>query len=419
MNKTQKKKYLIFGLFALAVVFGTLVYVSIDWDDKKVEETEPAVSMPSSSVTGTDSFEDLELKYKILIHGDAIKRIEKYKMRLNDNISLSGHRLRAQLKKKPLNDLTTLEFIESLLATKVPRVFAERQSYGSSEEWSPEDARVLGDMSVVMPVKVFDNGQCVKPKVHSPPFDAYLMYTPGALFIKGCGVDYPQVVGNGNFDDKKYFELYERRLLPSLRFASDEAGLKGTKAIVTVPGIGCGCFSGPFANDLPSKFDVVLRKLLEKYVAQLPNISLVYFGVYSTESVKDSQYYGNIRYMRIGSSCPEYLNLLESPAEFGKDYKDHVLFSFVAWDHVSFPGNDFFDHYREKDGVKAASTSSMTSLLGVEGEYHVNEYKYLPKHYPDMLWSNVAQKARIVPTEGRLHVLKTESGKISLEPFKE
>jgi hypothetical protein len=57
-------------------------------------------------------------------------------------------------------------------------------------------------------------------------------------------------------------------------------------------------------------------------------------------------------------------------AEVGDDFTGCLLFSMVAWDHVSWPGNDFFAGSRcTDDGVKAAATNSMAVLTGIEGRY--------------------------------------------------
>ena len=58
---------------------------------------------------------------------------------------------------------------------------------------------------------------------------------------------------------------------------------------------------------------------------------------------------------------------------------DCMLFSIVAWDHVSWPGNDFFAGSRcTDDGVKAAATNSMFALTGIEGHYDPDRGAYLP-----------------------------------------
>lgn len=361
----------------------------------------------------------LKPNYKLVTHENSIKNIEHYKKQLEADINISGKSLRSKLATvfsgKEVKDLTTNEFIELLLATKWPIVFADRQSYVSHLEWSPEDARVLGDIGVAMSVKAFDDGEWCKPKVHSPPLDAYLLYLPGALLVKDCNVDYSEVVISGVFNEDKYFELYERRILPMLRFANDEALATKKKAIVTVPGMGCGEFARGLGLSLTNYFNDVLKKLLAKYSAQLPEISLVYFAEFAPGvSMSESHKYGNIKYRHTKSGHKDYKNLLERPEEYqiesGEDYSNHILFAFVAWDHVSLPGNDFFVFSRNTDdGVKAAATSSMTSLLGVEGEYDAKKKMYKPKRSDLGNWENIAKKIefRLEPTEGRLLVLKT------------
>jgi hypothetical protein len=66
-------------------------------------------------------------------------------------------------------------------------------------------------------------------------------------------------------------------------------------------------------------------------------------------------------------------------AEDGDDYSDCMLYSVVAWNHVSWPGNDFYGGARATDdGVKAAATNSMASLTGIQGEYNATSNTYDP-----------------------------------------
>ena len=65
--------------------------------------------------------------------------------------------------------------------------------------------------------------------------------------------------------------------------------------------------------------------------------------------------------------------------EPGDGFSACSLYSIVAWDHVSWPGNDFFAGDRATDdGVKAAATDSMFALTGVEGAYDPALGKYQP-----------------------------------------
>ena len=65
------------------------------------------------------------------------------------------------------------------------------------------------------------------------------------------------------------------------------------------------------------------------------------------------------------------------------------MFSIVAWDHVSWPGNDFYGGARcTDDGVKAAATNAMAVLTGVTGQYDQAQSAYLPPT-PYRTWGEV------------------------------
>lgn len=68
------------------------------------------------------------------------------------------------------------------------------------------------------------------------------------------------------------------------------------------------------------------------------------------------------------------------------------LFSFVAWDHVSRPGNDFYGGARATDdGVNAAATDSMARMTGVAGSYSAQRKEYLPPE-PHRTWGGLARE---------------------------
>ena len=76
-------------------------------------------------------------------------------------------------------------------------------------------------------------------------------------------------------------------------------------------------------------------------------------------------------------------------AEEGDDFSGCLLTSIVAWDHVSWPGNDFFGGSRcTDDGVKAAATDSMAVLTGIEGRYDPGRGAYVPPP-PFRTWEEV------------------------------
>jgi hypothetical protein len=51
----------------------------------------------------------------------------------------------------------------------------------------------------------------------------------------------------------------------------------------------------------------------------------------------------------------------------------------VAWDHVSWPGNNYYLSARiTDDGVKAAATDSMYGMTGIQGSYDPISNQYCP-----------------------------------------
>ena len=354
-----------------------------------------------------------------------MKVIDDYKNKLSKNITLAGNNLRASLKRlfkvidaDGVAKLTRIDFIEAILASKVMSAGAAGSTFGPREKWSRPDVQILGDLNVVMPVKIFDNGQWSKPLVHDKEFDGYLLFTPGAL-LEDSNNDYDEVVIKGKFDIEAYCKLYERRILPLLHFANDEAAAKGKKAIVTVPGLGCSIFAGKFCKDIHGKFNEALKWILKKNSSNLKSIDLVYYGRVDKDVNSNDElikYDNGLKYKMCFSESAEFRNQLDKPINFkfdsDEDYSNRILFSIVAWSHICLPGNTFFGggNRSTDDAVKAAATSTMSSLFpGVEAEYESSSHKYLPKSYSK--WSDV-------PSVSTFH-LSTKGGLLVLEEVKE
>jgi hypothetical protein len=127
----------------------------------------------------------------------------------------------------------------------------------------------------------------------------------------------------------------------------------------------------------------VLQRLLLQYGASLTNLKAVYFDPYRDgENVRTEIHGISLLVRPLQSPGNAEKSQLCRPADYAEaddDFADCSLYSVVAWDHVSWPGNDFFAGDRvTDDGVKAAATSSMTALLGVDGRYDPVEAKFLP-----------------------------------------
>lgn len=421
--KDDKVKKIVFALSISAVVI-ILLFLLIKFIGKENSETTSpnGKNISIAPSTSFNAFADGTKGYRVIISEPSLTSIQNYKAKLVNDINIAGSRLRRILKGVDLNRMPVKEFINALLGTKIPYVFAEKQKYHPQEDWSVEDARILGDVNIVTPVQIFDNGAWTGPTVHEKPFLGYLMFTPGALLTQDCNVDRPRVFRFGAFSEEEYYELNVQRLLPLLRFANDECAARKTKGIITVPGIGCGCFAGNLqSTTINNYFNNSLKRILKNFSAQLPNISLVYFAEHADDQKNNDTFkFDHIKYRRVSSGLTRaYKPLLETPKAYesllngGEDFSNHLLFAFVAWDHVSFPGNDFYRMSRwTDDGVKAAATSSMSSILNeAPGKYDPQLHKFIPLT-KGKTWESVAIESNIRLTcTDRLFVLMSIKGK--------
>lgn len=324
------------------------------------------------------------LDYQTILHPKTWERLERYHQQVGTGAVQTGFYLYKELKQvEQLGFLSTTAFLELLVNTKKPQIFAESAIKGDGSDWNLEELAILGDLSVVMPVEIYDDGNHTQPMVHARPFEGTLCFTPGALLRNDRGntpVDWVEVVKDGQLDEEAYYQLYERRLLPVLLYIQQVSVEQ--KALVTIPGMGCGMFAGKFQGRLGEAFKRVLQRLLETHHTRLSNIKAVYYDPYQ-ECQNERLEFGDLSLLvrpltqQLFPTC----QLLE-PKMLGDhvgEFADCRLFSFVAWDHVSWPGNDFHIGSRATDdGVKAAATSALKALTDRPGYYDPKQYKYLP-----------------------------------------
>ena len=112
--------------------------------------------------------------------------------------------------------------------------------------------------------------------MRAKPLLATLLFIPGALLRNGTGnvpADWDEVTRNGQIDPIAYQTLYERRLLPLLIYANDHAKAECKTALVTIPGLGCGQFAGPFIGKMGAYLKDAIIALLQKHAAHLPYVT--------------------------------------------------------------------------------------------------------------------------------------------------
>lgn len=135
--------------------------------------------------------------YDIVLSQESLEKIILYK---NDIISKTiepGGYLKNSLDKViktgiSLEKISNEQFIELLLSTKKPKIFAESEIRCDGTDWNRKELQILGDINITMPVEVYDNGIWSPSdksfSKHTIPLNAELLFTPGAL-LKGDKID--------------------------------------------------------------------------------------------------------------------------------------------------------------------------------------------------------------------------------------
>jgi hypothetical protein len=362
-----------------------LVRTEQDARSEAVLPARPGVPAVSREQSGTS--------YRVLLHAATWRRLVGYREELDRDPQIAGGYLSRVMEAARdgcgfagTEPGSPGELLQALFDTKKPEIFAESAVAADGSDWNLTELGLLGDVSVAVPVTVYDNGLHYRPQVHERPFPAHLIYTPGALLRNDYGetpADWSVVDRDGRIDQAEYTALYERRLLPGLAFASAQAFARGTQSIVTIPGMGCGQFAGRFHGSMGEHLRQALVSILERHASRLPGIRAVWYDPYR-ECEPSRTEIGSISFFvrPLTKSDPERPQLCHPSAyaELPSDeFESLELWSFVAWDHVSWPGNDFYGGSRSTDdGVKAAATDSMMQLTGFRGRYRSETNAYDP-----------------------------------------
>lgn len=340
-------------------------------------------------------------RYKILVNKKTYDKARSYLRNLKVGKFEPGSYLYQKLKNMDIARLSSEEFIETLVRTKNPQIFAESAVFGDGSDWNLHELSILGDLCIAVSVIVYDNGRPHRPEIHKDPFGATLFYVPGALLRNGMGntpADWDEVTLSGQIHYEKYYGLYERRLLAPFIYANAVAASNNKEAFITIPGLGCGQFAGKFRGQLGALLKKVLKDFIGKYANRFSSIRAVYYDPYNECDNERFEIEGIsflVRPLTKGNENKPQLCKPRTYEEGRDDFKDCELFSLVAWDHVSWPGNDFYIGIRATDdGVKAAATNSMAIMTGVEGFYDASTNTYKPPS-PHENWNDVVVKNKI------------------------
>ena len=411
--------------FALPRLSDELLHIATEFSRQFATPTLPLLE-EELRARASGSLADTRHAYTVLMHAESWAHLTEYTARCNagadpDAAATStaespGPRVRAELGRLPVIDPSPEWVLHALLNSKKPRIFAESEVAGDGSDWTHEELRLLGDVSIAVPCVAYDNGLHVRPAVHQTPVLVTLLFVPGALLQNGRGgepVD-ADVIADGRIDLDRYTGLYERRLLPALKYASADALRLGTRALVTLPGLGCGQFAGRFRGTLGVRFGEAQRRILQDHHASLDGIRAVWYDPYS-EGAPSRETIGSVEFLtRPLTNSSHGTPQLCHPSDYeepGDSFSDCRLYSVGAWDHVSWPGNDFVGGSRATDdGVKAAATDALYRLTGVRGRYNAQTNTYDP---PDgyRTWKELIEKNRLeLRTTAGLVIVSGEGG---------
>lgn len=322
------------------------------------------------------------MSYTVVTSKNNIDKFFNYLTKVNANVNVCGEYYRNIIVNNEYADnldKKSLIRFQQLLNTKRPQIFAESQIVGNGVDWNNDELSILGDVSVCIDVTVYDDGNHITPKVHDKTFEATLMYVPGVILANNGLSDYQEVVNHGKLDYNKFRDIYIRRLVPVLKYANDHALGLNKKALITMPAIGCGVFSGNFGKDtLKDMLVNVMKHILSNYMFE--NIEAIIFDPFiSLKFNKNESYeFNHTKFMIKPSILGGNKQQLANPNTMINS--DHCrLYSIVAWDHVAWPGNDFYiDSRMTDDGVKSAATNMMFKITNIKGDYDKRYFKYLP-----------------------------------------
>lgn len=333
----------------------------------------------------------MENRYDIVLSETALQRIVAYKNVLASNMGVeAGAYLKKVIESKNvvLDQISNEQFIELLLLTKKPLLYAEHGVRYDGSDWTEKEMELLGDLNIVMGVDIFDNGVWSTSNqyfhMHNPPLKGELLFTPGPLLDSSRPKPTPdlkeiQTDGGNTIDQEKYNRMIDRRITPLLYYANERAKMANLMALITIPGVGCGAFAGRFRGRMCDHLNEALKTILLNYAKNLDHVACVYFDPHS-ECRDEEHTIDNVKY-RVRPSAngknfgKSQLCEPKSYEESGDDFSGCKLFKVVAWDHVSYPGNDYFFGSRvTDDGVSGAATNSMQVITGISGKYEHGYY---------------------------------------------
>lgn len=366
-------------------------------------------------------------RYSILLSGLSLARATEYLTRLKDG-EVPGDRLRDALGRlqagSGLGGLDAIGLVQLLIDARGVNdcVFAE-----IGEEWTAVELSILGDISIAVNVSIFDDGAYDRPNAFCMSFPGTIVFACGTRLDRGdASADWAELVPDGTqLDERAFFQLHERRLVPCLQHCHDVAASRGRYALITVPALSCDEAAGPWRGCLGALLGDVLERILELYGSEWPGIKVVYYDAFNEGRCDRTKIHGidfisqpleqNGDNPRFQLSPPQAYEGVAGGAD--DDFASCDFFSVATWGHASWCHMAFWTGERSSDAsAKAAATDCMYALTGVKGSYDAQTARYVPPEgYKD--WSDVVDQHGLTLDTSTLRELQPVMQTVAHDPL--
>lgn len=336
---------------------------------------------------------------KIVYSNHTIKLLKEYLQAIKQDNKIIGINLQRYLRRHQEIDINTLNVEEqkdldtlyqAILRSKEPIIFAENVT-PEDKRFSAQESEILGYTACITEVNAYDNGAYpkstskIKIETYKETVKQFLIHVSAPILQKGYA-DYGKIVGENNaIVDENYYKQIKRILLPALVEQNAICADLGKKAIIAMPGLGCGCFAGDFNGALAPYLNKAIKRLLKEHGNELPNIYGIYLDTFN-ECEEEYEKINGIHYVVEPSGAQKSntngyiapLATAEKRVEFFKkldnkctlEAKDLICVSIIAGDKLSEPGTDAVAGSKcTNEGVVGGATDLMGIHAFVKGAY--------------------------------------------------
>lgn len=263
-----------------------------------------------------------------------------------------------------IKEMSPTEFLRYFTATKRPTEGMTSANY----QYTKKESSLMNGIQLSIDVEAYNNGKRQEQKAieekNGLRRPTRLYFVQGAHFGPTPKESTPQLSAltsddllirfkendgelQYQWDDEAFIQRTHDFLYPLFFDINNDAKKEGKKAIIRIPGIGCGLFAGsePVA-DVQTKLHKSIEEFLKKNAHKFPEIELIEEDFYRTtgnEIVQngEKQVYENIALVGThrGNKTGELKipEAMENPATF--DSQKNKYYVLVAGNPYAFPGN--------------------------------------------------------------------------------